>query len=381
MKKLNIPEPHWIVDNQALQEICADWLRAPYIAVDTEFIRTKTFYPEAGLIQVADAQGCYLIDPLSITEWQPLIEVFTHPLVVKVFHACAEDLEVCRHLLGIFPAPLADTQLAAAYVGLGSSLGYQGLLQASLNVHLPKEETRSDWMQRPLTAKQISYAVADVHFLYKIYPKLLQRLKELDRLPWLHEDSNRLVKLAEEAEKPENYFSKIKQGWRLREQQLFLLKQLSLWRELQARQENVPRNYVVDSQVLWNMAHTKAASKEQMLRAGMSQQEFARYGKALLELTEQALKVESSAWPKQLNKPLSPEDSFRYRDLKNIVRQQAESLGVPAELLANKKSLETLLRSGFNNKPYKLPKSLEGWRLKHIGQPLLQFLESKVTYE
>lgn len=375
MKKLNIPEPIWIRSNQQLKEQCADWLQAPFLAVDTEFIRTKTFYPEAGLLQVADATHSYLIDPLSIDDWQPLVEVFTHPLVVKVFHACPEDLEVCRRLLGVFPEPLADTQLAAAYAGLGAGLGFQRLLEEVLNIHLPKEETRSDWLQRPLTEQQVRYAVADVHFLYKVYPKLLQKLKELGRLHWLHEDCERILKQAGEAEKPENYYTRIKQGWRLRAQELFMLKQLSLWREHQARLENVPRNRVIDGQVLWNMARHKTATKEQMLRAGMHPNEFKRYGDKLLELTEQILKIDQSAWPKPLNKPLAPEDAFKFKDLKNFVKERAEQLQIPAELLANKKALESLLRSGLNGRPAKLPKLLEGWRYKEVGQPLLELLQ------
>lgn len=375
MKKLNIPEPLWISNNQQLQEQCSSWLQEPFLAVDTEFIRTKTFYPEAGLLQIADSHNSYLIDPLLISDWQPLVEVFTHPLVVKVFHACPEDLEVCRRLLGVFPEPLADTQLAAAYASLGSGLGFQRLLDEVLKVHLPKEETRSDWLQRPLTEQQIRYATADVHFLYKVYPKLLQKLKELGRLHWLHEDSERIIKAAAEAEKPENYYTRIKQAWRLRAQELFMLKQLSLWREQQARLENVPRNRVVDGQVLWNMARYKTATKEQMLRAGMHPNEFRRYGAKLTELIEQILKIDQSAWPKPLNKPLSPEVAFQFKSLKNLAKERAEALAIPPELLANKKTLESLLRSGLNGRPVKLPKSLEGWRYKEIGQPLLELMQ------
>lgn len=380
MKKLSIPEPIWITTNSHLADKCLDWLQAPYLAVDTEFIRTKTFYPEAGLLQIADKHGSYLIDPLLITEWQPLIEVFTHPLVVKVFHACLEDLEVCRRLLGVFPEPLADTQLAAAYAGMGSSLSYQKVLEESLGLHLPKEETRSDWLRRPLSSQQVSYATADVHFLYKVYPKLLQRLKELQREHWLNEDCQWLLKQALEAEKPENYYKRIKQGWRLRAQELFLLKHLSLWREKVARQENRPRNHVIDGQVLWNMARFKTTTKESLLRAGVTAEEWRRYGQDLLELLTQVVKIDSSAWPNTLNKPLPIDVAFQLKDVKALVKERAAELQITPDLLANKKSLEKLMRSGLRQQEYRLPPLLQGWRKAEIGQQLLTFLQQSTDH-
>lgn len=380
MKKLNIPVPTWIRTNEQLAEQCFTWLQAPYLAVDTEFIRTRTFYPEAGLLQVADAQGSYLIDPLLIDDWQPLVQVLTHPLVVKVFHACPEDLEVCRRLMGVFPEPMADTQLAAAYAGLGSSLSYQSLLEQTLNIHLPKEETRSDWLQRPLSEKQITYATADVHYLHKVYPKLMQQLKQLEREHWLVEDCERIIKQALEAEKPDNYYPRIKQSWRLREQELFLLKQLSLWREKQARLENMPRNHVVDSQTLWNMARFKTATKDAMFKAGMRGQEWQAYGPELMELVKQVLRIDASAWPKPLNKPLPVEVAFQLKDVKKLVKARAEQLQISADLLANKKSLEALMRSGMKQQDYRLPPLLQGWRKAEIGQQLLSFLQSSNSY-
>lgn len=129
MNRLKTPEPVWITTDDALRAACQNWSQEPYLALDTEFVRTSTFYPQAGLVQVAGQQGCFLIDPLLITDWSPLAELLTHPLVVKVFHACAEDLEVCRCLTGVMPAPLADTQLAAALAGLGARWGFSGLFR------------------------------------------------------------------------------------------------------------------------------------------------------------------------------------------------------------------------------------------------------------
>lgn len=381
MKKLNTPDPKWITTDAELAQACLAWLQEPYLAVDTEFIRTKTFYPIAGLVQIADSRHSYLIDPLEIENWQPLVEVLTHPLVVKVFHACLEDLEVCRQLTGVFPSPLADTQLAAAFVGLGASLSFQNLLKETLNLHLPKEETRSDWLKRPLSESQVSYAVADVHFLYKIYPKLMATLEKLERRSWFEEDCQRLLNLAAQAEKPELYYKRIKLAWRLKPQQLMLLQQLSLWRERQARAENIPRNQVMEGQALWNIAHYKSDTTKRLQQSGLSRYQVHKYGQSLLDIVQEVLSMPASLWPKPLPKPLSPERAFCLKDMRTLVKNMAEHLVLPADLLANKKSLEALLRSGAEDGKFVIPSAFQGWRQSVIVEPLLDLLTDNSLLE
>jgi hypothetical protein len=158
---------HWIRDNDSLGQHCAEWQHLPFVALDTEFMRVDTFYPIAGLIQIGDGERAYLIDPLTIDNWQPLAALLENPAVVKVLHACSEDLEVLLRLTGSLPAPLFDTQLAAAYLNLGFSMGYSRLVKEVLDLDLPKGETRSDWLQRPLSETQISYAAEDAHIWRK----------------------------------------------------------------------------------------------------------------------------------------------------------------------------------------------------------------------
>ena len=153
---------HWIRDNASLAQHCASWRNLPFVAVDTEFMRVDTFYPIAGLLQVSEGERAYLIDPLLIDDWAPFAALLQDPAVVKVLHACSEDLEVFLRLTGSLPVALFDPQLAAAYLNLGFSMGYSRLVQAVLNIELPKGETRSDWLQRPLTANQVRYAAESV---------------------------------------------------------------------------------------------------------------------------------------------------------------------------------------------------------------------------
>lgn len=375
MSKLNIPDPIWIGDDQALASACLRWLQEPFIAVDTEFVRVTTFYPQAGLVQIADQQGSYLIDPLTITNWQPLTEVMTHPLVVKVFHACAEDLEVCRCLMGVLPEPIADTQLAAALAGLGSSMGFQRALLEVLNIDLPKEETRSNWLERPLRAEQVRYAVADVHYLYRLYPKLLAKLKEQNRLSWLLEDCERLVKAAEKADQVNHYYRRIKLAWKLRPQELMILQHISIWREQRARALNVPRSKVVDDPTLWNIARFKARSRDQLIKAGMAPVRAREEGQAVLDIVEQVLKLDAHLWPKTLEKPLSIHAGLWFKELKDSAAAKAEVLGIAPDLLVKKQAMEMLLRSGYPRGPYRLPDVLSGWRKAEIGDALLQRLQ------
>ncbi len=150
--------PPIIDQDAALAEHCSRWLKLPFVAIDTEFVRTETFFPIAGLIQIGDGEQAFLIDPLKIQDWTPLVALLESPEVVKVLHACGEDLEVFQHLCSARVAPLFDTQLAAAYLGMDFSMGYSRLVSKLLGIELDKNETRSDWLQRPLTAQQLQYA-------------------------------------------------------------------------------------------------------------------------------------------------------------------------------------------------------------------------------
>ena len=377
MTRLKIPDPVWITSDEQLAEHCREWLQEPYLAVDTEFMRVTTFYPQAGLVQIADSRGCYLIDPLSITDWSPFADVLTHPLVVKVFHACAEDLEVCRCLTGALPSPLADTQLAAALGGLGGSMGFQRVVKDVLNINLPKEETRSNWLSRPLRDEQIRYAVADVHYLFRVYPKLMSLLKRLDRQHWLSEDCDRLLQQAEQSDQLNHYYRRIKLAWKLRPQELMLLQQLSLWREQQARERNVPRGKILDDNTLWNIARFKASTNDQLARAGVQPVVIRNDGKDLLEIVRQVLALDKTVLPRMLDKPLNPHAGQWFKMLRDVVSNKAEVLGIPPDLLVNKKTLEALLRSGYPNGPYRLPESLTGWRKTEIGDYLLMILKDQ----
>ncbi|MFT6202246.1 MAG: ribonuclease D, partial [Candidatus Endobugula sp.] len=234
-------EYQWIDTDAALAKLCEQLSQQSAIALDTEFVRTRTYYPHIGLLQIADAHGVYLIDPLAITKTQPMADVLTNPNVVKVVHACSEDLEVFRHAFGVFPESLFDTQVAAGFAGFGSSIGYANLMREMKQIDIPKQETRSDWLQRPLSDAQLRYAALDVEYLLEIHRELSATLQAQQRAEWVQSDCQRMIDKLRNTDHEDIYYQRIKTAWKLEADQLTVLANICRWREVEAKQQDVPR--------------------------------------------------------------------------------------------------------------------------------------------
>ena len=365
---------HWITDNASLAEHCASWRSLPFVAVDTEFMRVDTFYPIAGLLQVSEGQRAYLIDPLSIDDWTPFAGLLQDPAVVKVLHACSEDLEVFLRLTGSLPSPLFDTQLAAGYLNLGFSMGYSRLVQAVLNIELPKGETRSDWLQRPLSATQVSYAAEDVLHLAEVYLQLQAQLSA-DKYRWVLEDGAELVANQGRELDPELAYREAKLAWKLSPQQLAVLKVLCAWREREARARNQPRNRIIREHSLWPLARTQPDNLVALARIeDMHPKTVRQDGELILQMIKQAATSPAADWPAALPEPLPLEASSLLKKLRAIGQREGERLNIAPELMLRKKTLEALLKSGYPKGPYQLPESLRGWRRELMGQALLDCL-------
>ena len=365
---------HWIRDDASLAEHCAHWQSLPYVALDTEFMRVDTFYPIAGLLQIGDGACAFLIDPLSITQWQPLTQLLENPGVIKVLHACSEDLEVLLRLTGSLPAPLFDTQLAAAYLNLGFSMGYSRLVQEVLGIELPKGETRSDWLQRPLSDTQVSYAAEDAVHLAEVFEKLRPQLSE-DKYAWVLEDGAELVAQLRREVNPLELYREAKLAWKLSRAQLAVMRELCAWREHEARARNLPRNRIVREQSLWPLARTQPDNLQALAKIeDMHPRTVRQDGEHILELIKRAASVPAEQWPQALPEPLPIEASAVLKQLRAIGQAEAERLDMAPELMLRKKTLEALLKSGYPDGPYQLPDSLRGWRRERMGQALLDSL-------
>lgn len=369
-----IPQPIWITTDSDLAKYCQLWQQQAFISLDTEFIRTSTFYPKAGLVQVADDTACYLVDPLLITDWSSFADLLDNQDVVKVFHACSEDFEVCHRLTGTTPTPVADTQIGAALASLGGIMGFQRLVKAVLGIDIDKGETRSDWLQRPLRPQQIQYAVADVFYLHQCYVRLQALLTDMGRLEWWQEDCRRLLELGQISDNYNQQYRKVKLAWKLRPQEQYILQQLTIWREKMARSWDVPRSQVVADNVLWNMARYQPKHQGDLTRAGMKPHVCQRVGEEALALIAKTLEVDEASWPDALQKPLSPQAGEQLKVLKKAVTERADSIDIPADMLVKKKTLEALMRSGYPRGPYQLPEPLLGWRKTEIADNLLDYL-------
>ena len=365
-------DPIWITQNNELAELCERLRKQAAIAVDTEFMRSDTFYPIAALIQIGDGVQSYLIDPLTITEFSPLRELFLDESVTKVLHSCSEDIEVFECLLGIVPSPIFDTQIAAAFTGFGFSLGYAPLIKAVLNTEIPKDETRSDWLQRPLSSAQIKYAALDVAHMLIVFGKFLQILKTSERLQWVKDDCADLVI---NARKPENFndaYYKVGFAWKLRSQELAILRDLCVWRETESRSRNIPRNRLIKEPVLWEMARKQPQDILHLQRIDdMPSRTLKNDAQTLLDIIRTAAASEAETWPQRLEPPLAQTEAALLKALKQFVRDTAEALNLPAEILIRKKEYETLVRSGMKSTHYELSERLQGWRFTVIGEGLL----------
>ena len=365
---------HWILDDASLARHCAEWQALPYVALDTEFMRVDTFYPIAGLIQIGDGVKAYLIDPLVISEWQPLAQLLENPAVIKVLHACSEDLEVLLRLTGSLPAPLFDTQLAAAYLNLGFSMGYSRLVQEVLGLELPKGETRSDWLQRPLSETQVSYAAEDAVHLAEVYERLKPQLSA-DKAAWVLEDGAELVAQLRREVDPQLIYRDAKLAWKLSRAQLAVLRELCAWREREARARNLPRNRIVREHALWPLAKTQPDNLQALAKIeDMHPRTVRQDGEFLLELIKRAASLPPEQWPPALPEPLPVEASAVLKQLRAVGQAEAERLNIAPEVMLRKKHLEALLKTGYPDGPYTLPDSLRGWRRELMGQALLDSL-------
>lgn len=364
----------WIRDNASLAEHCSAWRKQPFLALDTEFMRVDTFYPIAGLLQVSEGERAYLIDPLLIDDWSPFAALLEDQQVIKVVHACSEDLEVLLRLTGSLPVPLFDSQLAAGYLNLGFSMGYSRLVQAVLDIELPKGETRSDWLQRPLSDTQVSYAAEDVVHLAELYRRLQDKLSA-EKNAWILEDGAELVAGLGREIPAEEAYREAKLAWKLSRAQLAVLRELCIWRERQARVRNQPRNRILREHSLWPLARQQPGDLVSLGRIeDMHPKTVRQDGATILQIIRDAAALPQSEWPPAMPEPLPLESTALLKKLRAIGQREGERLDIAPELMLRKKTLEALLKSGYPNGPYRLPDSLRGWRRELMGQALLDCL-------
>ncbi len=345
-----------------------------WLAVDTEFLRERTYFPRLCLIQVAGAEHAACIDPLAIEDLSPLRKLLLDPAVTKVFHAARQDLEIFLRLWGELPAPLFDTQPAAALLGIGDQIGYGALVKAVLGVELPKDHSRTDWSKRPLERAQRRYALDDVIHLGRAYTRMREKLQELGRLEWLESEFRSLTDPATYALEPMEMWKRVKGRQHLKGVRLAALQQLAAWREEEALARDLPRRWVLKDDVLLELARRSPADLEELARVrGVDRPLLQRHGETLLRRIRRARELPREQWPREKPRPArsSAAQEAALDILGGALRLIADEAGLSPQLIASRKDLAALLHEDPG------ARLLHGWRRQLAGEPLLKLLRGK----
>jgi len=348
---------------------------AEWIAVDTEFLREDTYWPELCLVQVAAGPHVACIDPIALKGegLLPLKAWLMDPTVVKVFHAARQDLEVFHHVWGDLPRPIFDTQIAASMLGHGDQIGYANLVQTLCGVELAKGHTRTDWRTRPLSPEAIEYAADDVRYLMTVYEKLIESLEQTGRLAWLDEEFDWLTQESLYLPDADNSWKRVKGHRKLRPKQLAVLASLAQWREEEAVARNRPRRWIVKDQALVDLARRPPAKVADMgdMR-DIPPRVLEKHGQTLVERAQVGLQQEPPEVLAQADR-LTPHQEAQVDALMALLRARCAEHDMSPAQVATRKHLEALIR-GEQDLPL-----LRGWRAAMAGRDLLGLMEGQLA--
>jgi len=350
-----------------LAEFCDALKGCDWLAFDTEFIREKSYYPRLCLIQVGVPGRLACIDPLAIEDLSPLLDLLYDRSVVKVLHACSQDLEIFAHLRGSVPAPVFDTQLAAPLLGLPEQMGYGAFVKEMLGVSLDKAQARTDWSRRPLGEAQLVYAADDVRYLVEMYPRVRQRLQQLGRLDWLKSEFEACEQTERYLQDPVTVWQRVRGVEKLRPKALSVLQLLARWREETAQQRDLPRNWVIRDEVLVDIARLAPGQLEALGRIrNLAPKSIDRYGQTLLELVSDGLQRQPDPLPFRARRSKATVHEEALADLLQAqLRLVADKFQINSAMIASRKDLLALVQGERDMA------LLRGWRREMAGAELL----------
>lgn len=349
---------------EQLAALCRRLKDRPWLTLDTEFLRDKSYRARLCLLQIAAEDVVACVDPLALEDISPLVDLIYTPSIVKVLHSAYQDLEIFYHLRGAPPQPVFDTQIAALLAGYGDQIGYAALVESLLGVRLDKTHTRTDWSRRPLRPEQLQYAADDVRYLGPLYLRLRDELEQRGRLAWLQEDFAALTDPATYANPPDAAWCRIRGAERLTDAQFALLRALAAWRETTAQRRDRPRQWILSDDSLLELARRMPANPETLAKArGLNPAALDKYGAELLELIRNARHAPSPARPTPEPRPdVSVEPLVDA--LMAVVRLRGAQAGISPSTLVNRKQLERLAAGD------ETIEVLRGWRKGVVGAEL-----------
>jgi ribonuclease D len=351
---------------QGLLDLCEQLRGKDELAMDTEFLREKTYYMQLCLLQIASDELIACVDPLALDDLGPLLDIIYDTASVKVMHAGRQDLEIFYHLRGDLPKPIFDTQVAATLMGFGDQVGYASLVKTLRDVELDKSHTRTDWSQRPLDAEQLRYAADDVRYLLSIYHQQRQILAEKGRLDWLQPDFDELTRPDTYNPPEAGLWKRVKGNQQVKGVGLAILQGLAQWREEQAQRSNRPRRWILKDEVMIDLARRAPRDEVGLGKIrGLEAKTIQRHGRDLLAILERCRQLPKEQWPSRPKaKRLSVQQDALVDVMMAVVRLRAAEHDVSPALLANRKSLEALVADA-NGSPL-----LHGWRKELVGADL-----------
>lgn len=368
-----------ITTTDELADLCARLAKADFVTVDTEFMRENTYWPELCLVQIADDKEAAAIDPMAPgIDLAPLLELLTNNEdVLKVFHAGGQDVEIIYNLTGKTPHPIFDTQIAMMAISQSEQIGYANLVEAWMGDQIDKGARFTDWARRPLTDRQIEYAIGDVTYLSKIFPRILKKLIKTGRGAWLDAEMDKLAD-------PENYrndpgvlWKKIRAPSR-NPQVLGRLKDLAAWREVEAQDKNIPRGRIMRDETLADLASHPPKTQDDLakVRGLSSAWRENEIGRRLMKVLKNSQPLPSDEMPEkpQRGAPLGKEGALVADLLKLLLKIRSREIDVASRLLTRSDELEQLA-AGLRNLPI-----LEGWRFEVFGRDALELVEGRLAF-
>lgn len=363
----------FISNETELATCCKSLEDSPFLALDTEFLRERTYFPQLALIQIADGHNTFVIDPLAIGDMSEFYRLIYKPDIVKVLHSARQDYEIFFHINDELPAPIFDTQVAASLLGYGEQLGYANLVKLLLDVELDKSQTRTDWTRRPLNHKQLDYAACDVIYLAQIYPRMQQQLDKLNRLEWLEADFNQLTDTATFEVDKRAMWKKIKSANRLSGPKLSIVQELADWRESKAIERDLPRKFVLSDENIADIANQKPATVDALRQIRQFNQRLKDDDlQQILNCIKVGENKPESEWPRfsKSNKPTTQQSAI-IDILHAIVQLSADLNNISPAFICSRKDLVNVVCGSPDSLLFK------GWRNKLVGEKIKGFLQGE----
>lgn len=365
----------YIDDQESLEDFAREAMDSRYVAIDTEFLREKTYYPNLCLLQLCTEDGTYIVDPFAVDDLGVLAPLLECPDVLKLFHAGTQDIEILYREVGAMPWPIFDVQVAAALLGHSYQAGLASLLSSFLGVSIKKSDSFTDWTRRPLAPSQLTYAAEDVIYLPQLHETMVERLEQLGRLGWLDDEFSEMTDPANYEADPYSRYKRLKRGNQLNRKQMAAAREVAAWRELEAQKRDIPRKWVLSDEQIVEACKREASSIDDLFMVrGIKQGMSTRDAREVATLMRKAFASDESTWPKpEAPVQCEPNVDFSLDLMQALMRARSKETGIAMQTLGSHGDMALLARGHVDECPL-----MKGWRREIVGNDLVRLLDGEV---